>query len=593
MLYPLATATREQTTLDGLWAVAFDPRRGGLRRGFPRRPPAGVRTLAVPASLNEQVTEPALYHHMDWVWYFRDFVVPASWTGRRVFLRFGAATYRAEVFLDGRRLGDHEGGYTPFEFELTGIARPGQTHRLAVRLDNLLDATTIPQGNLPPEVGGVAAWRVGNHPNVHYDFFPFMGLHRPVVLYATGASRFETVRVTTRSLRPTSADAEAVLAWSGPADELEISVPELRLRKVVPLRRGQRRVIVPFTARGLTPWSPEHPRLYDVELRLRRGDATLDHYVLPFGFRTVRVRGPRLLLNGRPVFLRGFGGRHEDIPIIGKGLSLPHLVKDNALLKWIGANSFRTAHYPYAEETLRLADREGFLVISEVAANTLSMKAVKAPAARARLAAAHRQQMTELLARDHNHPSVIVWSLGNECETYVPETGSYFRRLVRQARRLDDSRPILFVINSWPDTERTADAFDLIAVNTYPAWYWDCGKLDRIEASMRRLLNGFWRRYRKPILVSEFGADALPGQHSEHELMWTEEYQVEMLRRVIACARARPYVCGTHVWTFADFRVGQHVGRVINNWKGVFTRDRQPKMAAHLLRRLWTESRTP
>ena len=353
------------------------------------------------------------------------------------------------------------------------------------------------------------------------------------------------------------------------------------------IRSRQTRLKTDFTLSDIEPWCPEHPHLYDIELRLLKRGQLIDCYTQPFGFRTVKVRGSKLLLNGNSIFLRGFGGRHEDIPIIGKGLSYPHLVKDNALMKWIGANSFRTAHYPYAEETLRMADREGFLVISEVAANTLSMKAVKDPTARALLLRTHRQQIDELIARDYNHPSVIIWSLGNECETYEPEAQNYFSRLVHHAKRIDASRPVLFVINSWPHTERVAGAFDLIAVNTYPAWYWDCGKLDEIDKTIHTVVPGFWKRYRKPILISEFGADAISGLHSEHELMWTEEYQVEVLRRVIQAVDKYPFVCGTHVWSFTDFKVGQHIGRVVNNWKGVFTRDRQPKMAAHRLREMW------
>ena len=200
MLYPIPTATRELTLLNGIWDLAFDSQHQGFRLRYPEQTPSDTCSIAVPGSINEQLADPTRYHHMDWVWYFRDFIVSPLWLSRRIFLRFGSANYRAEVFLDGERLGAHEGGYTPFEFEITHLVRLGQSHRLVVRLDNLLDATTVPQGNLPPELGGVAAWRIGNHPNVHYDFFPFSGLHRPVVLYATGESRWESARFTTHSV---------------------------------------------------------------------------------------------------------------------------------------------------------------------------------------------------------------------------------------------------------------------------------------------------------------------------------------------------------------------------------------------------------
>jgi beta-glucuronidase len=151
---------------------------------------------------------------------------------------------------------------------------------------------------------------------------------------------------------------------------------------------------------------------------------------------------------------------------------------------------------------------------------------------------------------------------------------------------------VLFVVNSEPATELAAADFDLICVNLYPSWYSDCGDLDAIAPALERVLGGFWQKYRKPIIISEFGADAIAGMHSEYPLMWSEEYQVEMLERVLDSAARYPFVIGTHVWNFADFKVGQHPGRAMLNHKGVFTRDRAPKLAAHALRRRWAPSAT-
>jgi beta-glucuronidase len=237
---------------------------------------------------------------------------------------------------------------------------------------------------------------------------------------------------------------------------------------------------------------------------------------------------------------------------------------------------------------LALADREGIIVISETAANTLSMKAVADLAKKAKLLAEHKRQITELMERDYNFASVLFWSLGNECETYYPEGDDYFPELVRHARTLDNSRPVTMVVNSArAEDERNAHLFDLLMLNTYPSWYVKCGKYEEIDGLLRPFLEGFHAKYKKPILVSEFGADTIPGLHSEYNLMWSEEFQFEMLRRVIDIAEEYPFVFGTHVWNLCDFRVGQHTGRIINNWKGVFTRDRTPKMAAHLLRERW------
>jgi beta-glucuronidase len=587
MLYPLETATRELKSLDGIWRLCFDRRHQGLTERYGDGIPSqAALEVAVPGSVNEQVTEREQYLNLDWVWYERRFRVPAAWQGRRIFLRFGAATHRADVFVNGRLLLSHEGGYTPFEVELTEAVRAGEEQLLVVRVDSLLSATTVPQGGLDPKLGGVAAWRTGNNPDVHWDFFPFMGLHRPVVLYATGAARFGSIRLETLQLRGDRADLRARVKLDGAADRLTLRVPELGLQLVRELG-AERELSLELSLSGVQPWGPSQPKLYDFEWELEASGAVIDSYVVPFGIRTLRVEAGQLLLNGEPLTLRGFG-KHEDAPIVGRGLSLPHLVKDLGLLRWVGANSFRTSHYPYAEEALQQADRHGILVIDEVAANTLSLRAVAEPEARAALLAAHRAQIDELVERDFNYACVVAWSLGNECETYY-ENAEYFGGLVRHAKQLDTTRPVLFVINSEPATELAAHDFDLIGVNLYPSWYSDCGKLEAIGPALERALRGFWEKYAKPILICEFGADAVAGMHSEYPLMWSEEYQAEMLERVLDAAAQYPYVVGTHVWNFADFKVGQHPGRVMLNHKGVFTRDRAPKLAAHALRRRWTK----
>ncbi len=335
-------------------------------------------------------------------------------------------------------------------------------------------------------------------------------------------------------------------------------------------------------------WSPENPRLYKVVVSLfDSSGAMLDEYILPFGFRTVGIKGGKFLLNGKPVFFRGFG-RHEDINVIGRGMNFPFMVKDYGLMKWMGANSFRTSHYPYSEEMMAMADREGFLVIDEVAANTLSMKAVAGnPSKRALLASNHKAQIDELIERDYNHPCVVAWSLGNECESYFPEGKGYFSEMVAHAKTRDLTRPITFVVMKDAEQENDAESYDFICVNTYPSWYWDCGRIEKIPDSLRPLLEGYWKKYKKPVIVSEFGADTIPGLHSEYGLMWSEEFQVEMIKKIIGIAEEYPFVCGTHIWNFADFKVGQHTGRIILNWKGLFTRERHPKMAAHEIKKLW------
>jgi beta-glucuronidase len=307
MLYPQTNSARECVSLDGIWQLAYDEKHRGLAGRFFARMPRDVEEVAVPASLNEQVLGSRKYNHMDWVWYFRRFEAPAAWHGRRIFLRFGSVNFRAEVFLNGRRLGAHEGGYMPFEFELGDALRFGRENFLAVRVDNLLGNCTVPQGNLDPGVGGVAGWRRDNHPNVHYDFFPFTGIHRPVTLYSTGAAKLERVFLETLDLKGRRVSARLRGSFSGPAGEVRVAIPELAFEESLrPVRGG--RFAAALELNGVTPWSPASPRLYRVEVSLLRDGRLLDTYSLPFGFRTFKASGTRLLLNGKPVYLRGFAG---------------------------------------------------------------------------------------------------------------------------------------------------------------------------------------------------------------------------------------------------------------------------------------------
>lgn len=590
MIYPRTSSVRTCTSLDGIWKVMFASAEDAAVNERVQACPDGTATdIAFPGSINEQLCNRDQYLNTGPVWCYRHFQSPALPDHQRAWLRFGSATYRAEVFLDGERLGAHEGGYLPFEFEVTEALRKGGDHLLVVRLDNTLDATTIPQGNLDPSVGGVAAWRPGNYPNVHYDFFPYMGLHRPVTLYTTGPARLSRLRLTTDTLETSKARLRIRAEVEGAVHEVKFTVAGQQVTGVPTVDDG--RVELEMEVTGIEPWSTEHPRLYPVDVRLFCEGELVDHHTEPFGFRTIKVSGDQLLLNDEPVFLRGFG-RHEDHPILGKGLSLPHLVREYELLDWVGANSFRTSHYPYSEEDMYMADERGILIIDETAANTLCLVAVEEDdAAFNKLLSTHAQHLVDLIERDANHPSVIAWSLSNECELSGPRSREYFGHLFTLARQHDD-RPVSLVTqaNPYPDDpefDRVSDLSDLLMINKYPGWYTLQGQLDEVAEWMAGDLEQWHQQYGKPIILTEFGADAITGLHDVHSLMWTEEYQVDIIRRVLDAAARYPYVIGTHVWNLADFKVGQHTTRIVYNWKGVFTRDRHPKAAAHYLRGRW------
>jgi beta-glucuronidase len=355
-----------------------------------------------------------------------------------------------------------------------------------------------------------------------------------------------------------------------------------------------------LTVENVHRWAPGDGYLYDLEIQLVGDDGDLlDRYHQSVGVRTVAVDGTRFLINGEPFYFTGFG-KHEDIAVIGKGHNDAHLLHDFELLKWIGANSFRTSHYPYSQDVLDYADRQGIVVIDETAAVGLNMglgggifggqgyTTFSPETVNDRTREVHAQAIRELVARDKNHPSVVLWSIANEPESDTEGAERYFKPLFELTRELDPTRPVGFVnvlLAPYP-TCRVSQFGDVVMLNRYYGWYVNTGELEAAEQAWEEELKG-WASEGKPIIITEYGADTYPGLHSLDVQPWSEEYQVaflEMNHRVFDRIDA---VIGEQVWAFADFATTSGIMRVGGNKKGVFTRDRQPKAAAHALRRRW------
>jgi beta-glucuronidase len=277
------------------------------------------------------------------------------------------------------------------------------------------------------------------------------------------------------------------------------------------------------------------------------------------------------------------------------------MVHDFSLLSWIGANSFRTSHYPYAEEVLEHADRMGIVVIDETAAVGLNLgvgggmylggpkKTYSEDTIGTATQLVHRRAIEELIARDKNHPSVVLWSLANEPESHTEAGRTYFEPLFAAARSADPSRPVGFVnmMFALPDTCTVTPLADVVMINRYYGWYVEPGDLEAAERGLEAELQAWAALHGKPIIVTEYGADTMSGLHATDAAVWSEEYQVALLETYHRVFDRTEAVVGEHVWNFADFATGPSFMRVDGNKKGVFTRDRRPKMAAHDLRRRW------
>ncbi|MFI7542433.1 beta-glucuronidase [Actinoplanes sp. NPDC049599] len=587
MLRPQDTATRERKRLDGLWRFALDPAGEGRAARWFAGPLADAREMAVPASFNDIAADPAVRDYFGDVWYQTVVRVPRGWDGRRIVLHFESATHRATVWAGDAEVVSHEGGYTPFAADITAHVSAGEQVRVTVVVNNTLSFQSIPPGVIEQTPAG---------PRQRYwhDFFNYAGLHRPVWLYQTAPEHLTDVTVVTGLDGATGTIGYTTAATAGAA-ETSVVLRDADGRTVAEAGGASGTLTVPNVHR----WAPGDGYLYDLEVRLTAGGELVDSYHQSVGVRTVKVSGNRFLINGEPFYFTGFG-KHEDLAVIGKGHNDAWMVHDFELLEWIGANSFRTSHYPYSEEVLDYADRRGIVLIDETAAVGLNMglgggifgaqgyRTFSPDTVNDSSREVHAQAIRELVDRDKNHPSVVLWSIANEPESDTEGAEAYFRPLFALARELDPSRPVGFVnVMLAPHGKcRVSQFADVLMLNRYYGWYTHTGDLAGAEQAWEQELRG-WAGDGKPIIITEYGADTYPGLHSIGAEPWSEEYQIAYLDMNHQVFDRVDAVIGEQVWNFADFATTSGVMRVGGNKKGVFTRDRQPKAAAHALRRRW------
>jgi beta-glucuronidase len=589
MLRPQDTTTRERKPLTGLWRFRLDAAGEGRSAEWFKRPLTDAREMAVPASFNDIVADPAVREYFGDVWYQTTVRVPRGWDGQRIVLHFESATHRATVWVNDAEVVSHEGGYTPFEAEVTEHVQAGDEARITVVVNNTLNWQSIPPGVIEDTP-------YGKRQIYWHDFFNYAGIHRPVWLYATGRAHLADVTVVTGLDGADGTIEYATEAQDAGGAEVRVVLRDAGGAEVA-TGTGASGTL---TVENVHRWAPGDGYLYHLEIQLVGDDgALLDSYHQSVGVRTVAVDGTRFLINGEPFYFTGFG-KHEDIAVIGKGPNDAYLLHDFELLKWIGANSFRTSHYPYSQDVLDYADRQGIVVIDETAAVGLNMglgggifggqgyTTFSPETVNDQTREVHAQAIRELVARDKNHPSVVLWSIANEPESDTEGAERYFKPLFQLTRELDPTRPVGFVnvlLAPYP-TCRVSQFGDVVMLNRYYGWYVNTGDLEAAELAWEEELKG-WASEGKPIIITEYGADTYPGLHSLDVRPWSEEYQVaflEMNHRVFDRIDA---VIGEQVWAFADFATTSGIMRVGGNKKGVFTRDRQPKAAAHALRRRW------
>lgn len=591
MLYPVVSRTRRIFDICGIWKFKFDPEGKGLSENWH----SGLKDtvpMVVPASFNDFFTDKYSREYTGDFWYETDFIVPEEWKGKNVAVRFDAATHRAEVYVNGVFITKHEGGFLPFTANINDAVKWNEKNKIVVHMNNELSYETLPAGTTKVLKNGVKMSKP------FFDFFNYSGLQRPVRLIATpkeGICSYSLVHridgstaFTDYEIKAGSGDLEVTLLdddgntaaeGSGASGTLEIKNAKL--------------------------WEVLNPYLYTLRIRLKSGAEIIDEYSEAVGIRTIEVKGTDILVNGKPVYLKGFG-KHEESALYGRGYNPAAIKRDFELMKWIGANSFRTAHYPYSEEILQMADREGFLVIDEVAAvgffesimNFLEASSKKTTGfftrseVQTKTKENHKAALKELIERDKNHACVIAWSLMNEPETTNEAAVPYFKEIFDYAAELDpQKRPRTFalIMNSTPDKCFCYQFADIICLNRYYGWYHMGGYeiTDAKEDFIAEMNAWKEKNLNKPFIFSEFGADTMPGLHKLPSVMWSEEYQREYLKMQFDVFDAYDFVKGEQVWNFADFQTTEGIMRVDGNKKGIFTRDRQPKEAAYMFKERW------
>ena len=592
MLYPLMTESRHLIDLNGIWRFKLDKGEGFLEQWYKHKL-KNTLEMPVPASYNDLVESQEVRDHVGWVWYEREFVLPKSLLGDRIVLRFGSATHEAKVYLNGEFLMEHKGGFTPFEAEVNSLLVCGE-NRLTVAVNNIIDESTLPVGMVKEsEVDGKKV--IKNY--VNFDFFNYAGIHRPVKLYTTPKTYIEDITIVTDfngDKGHVKYDVTIVGEFLG---DVNISIID-EDGNIVATQKGLSEEVV---IEKVQLWEPLASYLYTLKVDLVQNGTVIDTYSEPFGVRTVAVREGKFLINDKPFYFKGFG-KHEDSYVNGRGFNEIINVKDFSLMKWIGANSFRTAHYPYSEEIMRLADREGIVVIDETPAVGLHLNFMATGlfgSSEKRdtwkeigTMEAHIQVIRELIARDKNHPSVVMWSIANEPDSDSEGAKEYFEPLIKLAKELDpQKRPTTVVtyLNSTPDRCKVGDIVDVLCLNRYYGWYIAGGDLEEAKRLLESELNDWMERCPdKPIMFTEYGADTVAGMHDTVPVMFTEEYQVDYYKANHEVVDRCKNFVGEQVWNFADFATSQGIIRVQGNKKGIFTRERKPKMIAHSLRQRWT-----
>ena len=570
---------RESFSLNGQWNYIIDVQEEGyydyrmkptqwgfFRNAKPQKPEDLIEydfdkapTMQVPGDWNTQ--DARLFFYEGSVWFKRTFNYHPT-NARRTLLYFGAVNYDAHVYVNGQKAGHHVGGFTPFNFDVTELLKDGE-NTVIVKVDNKRHAEDVP--------------------TQIFDWWNYGGITRDVLPVRVAPTYVENYKL---SLEKTSSSKKAIrqISFQAKLNKAEagqivtLNIPELKVKQRIATTADGTATLT-FKAKNLKLWSPEQPKRYRVELGLKD-----DILVDSIGFRTIETRGKQILLNGKPIFLKGIS-IHEEKPYGGGRAN--STADAHTLLSWakeLGCNFVRLAHYPHNEYAVREAERMGILMWSEIPVYWTIAWTNPQTYANA------QRQLTDMIRRDQNRANVIIWSIANETP-HSAERDQFLSRLAQHARSLDNTRLIsmaMEVTSASNYKNRLQDNMneyvDVVSFNQYIGWYRDVNDAPKMTWEIP---------YDKPVIISEFGGGAKYGLHGAKNQRWTEEFQENLYQENCAMIDKIDGLAGTTPWILKDFRSPRRVLNGIQDYynrKGLFSDNGEKKKAFYVLKK-WYEGK--
>ena len=568
----------ESLSLNGEWNYIVDVQEEGyydyrmnptpwgfFRNAKPQKPEDLIEydfdkspTMQIPGDWNTQ--DERLFFYEGTVWFKKSWNLPPAPSqggGVRYLLYFGAANYDCRVWVNGKEAGHHVGGFTPFNYDVTEMLKEGE-NTVIVKVDNKRHAEDVP--------------------TLIFDWWNYGGITRDVKLVKVTPVYIEDYNVQMVSLEGRRLAFSARLSKAEAGHTVTIDIPELKLKKAVTTDADGR--VQMFAKFKPQLWSPENPKLYQVNISLDNATTITDE----IGFRTIETRDKQILLNGQPIFLKGISIHDEKANGGGRANSTEDA---HQLLTWakeLGCNFVRLAHYPHHEYMVREAERMGILVWSEIPVYWTIAWTNPATFANA------KQQLTDMISRDHNRANIIIWSIANETP-HSAERDDFLGRLAQYARTQDSTRLIsmaMEVTGAANYVNRLNDNMnkyvDVVSFNQYIGWYRDVNDAPKMTWEIP---------YNKPVIISEFGGGAKSGYHGAKNQRWTEEFQENLYRENIAMIEKIDGLSGTTPWILKDFRSPRRVLPGIQdfyNRKGLVS-DKGTKKKAFFVLKQWYDSK--